>query len=196
MNHDEILKKYNLSISTIRCTFLGRPMGQTFAALHVFEKVFLEYPFKQLIEFGTWKGGLSMYFLLYCLSENAKFTTYDTLKLPAYIDDNKKDILRHVLHFDKYFKNKDIFKEKKNIVNSIQSAGRTFLFCDGGDKQLEFNTFAPLLKQDDIIAVHDWNTEIFLSQIIDTINSYKLEMIYEEDCLLYDNNIRIFKKLI
>ena len=56
---------------------------------------------------------------------------------------------------------KDIFENADEIIVLIQKPGITVLFCDGGNKVREFKTFAPHLKKGDIIAVHDWMTEIF-----------------------------------
>lgn len=191
---EEIMEKYNIDINFIRCTFLGRPVAQSFSALFLFEKVLLEYPFKRILEFGTWKGGLSLYLLLYCLSEKAEFYTYDIRKFDSYVDSNKKDILRKILEFDKYFILGDIFKNEQKIKTLLLKEGRSILFCDNGDKKLEFNTFAPHLKKGDVIGIHDWNKEVFFTDIEETVKKNELEMIFEDECTKYDDLIRFFKK--
>lgn len=193
-NKKETLEIYNTDISSIRCTFLGRPMTQTFAVLHIFEKLFLKYNFKRIVEFGTWRGALSLYFLLYCLGEKAEFVTYDTKKFNSYFDNNKKDILHEVLSFGKHFRQKDIFEHEEEIKSIIQKEGRTIIYCDNGDKIREFNMFVPHLKKDDIIGVHDWNKEIQLDDIKETIKKNGLKMILEKDCIKYDKKVRFFKK--
>lgn len=190
----KILDLYNIEISKIRCTFLGRPVAQSFAAFFLFEKILLENKFKRIVELGTWKGNLSLYFLLYCLSENAEFYTYDIYKLNSYID-CKQDKLKSILEFEKYFKLCDIFLNKNEIKHIIQKEGRTFLFCDNGHKKQEFNVFVPFLKVDDIVGVHDWEIEIKYEDIKEIIKKENLEMIFEDECKKNDNYLRFFKKI-
>ncbi|HCR36449.1 TPA: hypothetical protein DIU22_05435 [Candidatus Woesebacteria bacterium] len=180
---------YNIHISEIRCTLFGMQIGQSFAALFLFEKLLGDYPIKRILELGTWYGNLSLYFLLYCLNIDADFRTYDTLNISS------KSKLKTLLEFEKYFQQKDIFKSTEEIREFIQREGRTFLFCDNGSKKEEFRLFVPFLKNGDIIGVHDWDSEIFLSDISDIIELYHLEMIFEGECKKYDKKLRFFKKI-
>ena len=73
------------------------------------------------------------------------------------------------------FKHQDVFStETQDHVRENIQEFKTFIFCDGGDKALEFNTYAPMLKPGDCIAVHDWGQEIFYSQIQHTIDAHNL----------------------
>jgi len=91
------------------------------------------------------------------------FYTYDCGDHPK-----PKDIMPH-------FQRADIFKIKKQIGKIIQKEGRTIIFCDNGDKPKEFNTFVPYMKKGDVIAVHDWGTEIFIEDVRDGCREYNLE---------------------
>jgi cephalosporin hydroxylase len=42
------------------------------------------------------------------------------------------------------------------IKNFIQNPGLSLVLCDGGHKCREFNTFTPMLKDGDIIMLHDY----------------------------------------
>lgn len=42
------------------------------------------------------------------------------------------------------------------IKKFIQQPGLSLVLCDGGDKHKEFNTFAPIIKDSDIIMLHDY----------------------------------------
>ena len=55
------------------------------------------------------------------------------------------------------------------IKTNIQKEGKTLLFCDGGDKKCEFNTFSPFLKDGDFIMLHDYahDKEFFNREIND-----------------------------
>jgi len=189
----ELYKDFNTNISDIRCTFLGRPVAQSFAAFYLFEKVLLSNPFDRIVELGTWKGNLSLYLYLYCLSEEAEFYSYDIQKQNTYLND-KKDILKDILHFDNHFKTLDVLNENEEISNIIKKDGRTIMFCDNGRKIQEFNIYAVFLKSGDIIGVHDWDSEISFEDIKETIEKEKLEMIFEDECIKNDRYLRFFKK--
>jgi len=46
------------------------------------------------------------------------------------------------------------------LVSVLESLLRpALLFCDGGDKELEFQLLCPLLQEGDIVGVHDVGTE-------------------------------------
>jgi len=195
MDHETFKKEYNKDISFVRSTFLGRPMTVSFASLYLFEKVLLEYPVKRIVEFGTWKGNLSLYLYLYCLSEDAEFYTYDIYRFSSYYDEEKKDLLKEKLEFEKHFRRADVFKSATEIKEFLQQAGRSFLFCDNGKKTQEFITFAPFLKRGNIMGVHDWGTEVHIHQVEQVIKDNNLVFIFEEECLKNDKYIRFFKKM-
>lgn len=194
MDNETFKKEYNADIGFVRCSFLGRPMTVSFASLFLFEKLLLEYPFQRIIEFGTWRGTLSLYLLLYSLSENSEFYTYDIKKFSSYEDEDKKDVLKESLDFNRHFRQKDIFNNIEEIKNLIRQTGRSILFCDDGDKKREFNTFVPFLKKGDVVGFHDWTREVQYSDIKETVTNYGLELVFEMECTRDDNLIRFFKK--
>lgn len=49
---------------------------------------------------------------------------------------------------------KDIFANPEEIVNHAQ--GKTFIYCDNGDKVKEMHTFHKFLRPQDVIACHDY----------------------------------------
>ena len=106
-----------------------------------------------IIELGTWWGNFSLYFLLYCFNQEKEFFTYDVVR-------RKGSRLKRLLNFDAHHRKKDIFEYQAEIIKEIQKPGRTILFCDNGDKPREIKTFWPYLKEGDIMAVHDWLTEV------------------------------------
>lgn len=178
------MDKNNIDISKIHCTFLGLPTLQSFAVFFIFEKILLDYPFKRIVELGTGQGGLALYLSLYCINKNAEFHTYDIEE----INITTKDILLSKIELKKYCKTKDIFENKEEIIAILKKEGRTILFCDNGDKILEFNTFAPHLKKGDIIGVHDWDEEIKLTDIQETLQKCQLKPIFEQECVKYDKD--------
>ena len=50
---------------------------------------------------------------------------------------------------------KDIFENPKSVVDHAD-AGRTFIYCDNGDKVQEMEVFSKHLRPGDVIACHDY----------------------------------------
>lgn len=139
-------------------TFLGKRMAQSDKAITTWENVLKKLDFTRIIEIGTFHGGFSIYLLLWTLGDRRKeFHTFDIINWRDY-DHNPK--IKNFLELDKYFHKMDVFENVGFIKNLINKQGGNILFCDGGDKEREFNTFAPLLKRFDVIVVHDWLTEV------------------------------------
>jgi hypothetical protein len=136
-------------------TFLGGEMAQSVNDFIIWEEL-LEIPFTRLIEVGTWKGNLALYLKLYCDEKTAEFITYD-------VRDYEPSKMKKVLGFDKHFNKIDVFKS--NLPEIIKKPGRTILFCDGGNKIKEFNTFSKYAKKGDLVGVHDWNIEVSAKDI-------------------------------
>jgi len=151
--------------------FLGEQSGQSIAEMYIWETL----DFERIIEIGTWKGGFSLYLYLLCLNKGKDFYTYD-------IYDYEDSKLKKLLNFKKCFKRKNVFSGdvEKEIKELIQRKGKTILFCDGGNKKREFEMYSKHMKKGDLIAIHDWQVEVFELKtdleelfIIDTVKFYK-----------------------
>jgi len=186
--------KFNKNINSTPCTFLGRPVTQAFASFFLWEKLLNSIEFKRIIEFGTWRGNLSLYLFLFCFSKGAEFFTFDIKEYSSYKDERQKDILKEILNFRQTFKKLDIFENIELISSLIKRNGRTILFCDNGNKIDEFKAFAPFLKVGDIIGVHDWEIEIFPSDVKEIVERENLEPFFLKECREIDDSIRFWKK--
>lgn len=133
-------------------------MSQSPLAIPLWESALGSMQFSRIIELGTWWGNFSLYLYLFCVNRKAEFYTYDIVRM-------RGSQLKRKVGLDSCHRRKDIFENADEIVALIKKAGTTILFCDGGDKAREFRTFAPHLKKGDVIAVHDWMTEIFPKDI-------------------------------
>lgn len=102
--------------------------------------------FTNIVEIGTYNGGLTSW-LKDHMNPNGKLISYD-------ID----GVINTTNRTDIDFRVDDCFAEGAfaDIINLIQSEGRTLVVCDGGDKPKEFNTFSKYLKQGDVIIAHDY----------------------------------------
>ena len=147
------LKNANKFIDIMPSTLFGQMMVQTFESLFYWEKILVDSKFRRIIEFGTYPGGLSVYLLLWCLERDAEFYTYDIKQFTS-------TKLKYSLDLQRYFRQKDIFKHRLEIIKLIQKPGQTILFCDNGNKKKEVRIFTKYMKRGDIIGIHDWNREI------------------------------------
>lgn len=131
----------------------GRHVNQHPLFISIFDMIFEKFEFSRIIELGTFKGNLSVYFLLWAIQRNADFITYDVV-------DYEDSLLKRHLNFEDYFRKRDILFSLDEIAEECKEDGRTFLFCDNGNKIIEFNALSDKIKEGDIIAAHDWGVEI------------------------------------
>ena len=166
---------------SINQRFMGAGMSQNYFAIPWFEYYFDANGFEYIVEFGSQKGCLSTYFANFAgITEKVFFETYELFPdKDWYSRENEgaghwfEKLAGLSPHINCY--HKDVFSDE--VINHVKeniSDLKTFIFCDGGDKVKEFNTYAPLLKSGDSIAVHDWGHEIHYLQIAATIEEHGL----------------------
>jgi hypothetical protein len=127
---------------------------------------------KNIVEIGTAVGGLTH--LLSDLCPDSKIITIETKNFYHYnfkenvtsiiSDSNSTDLINDIM------------------IPFIQKNGTTIVFCDGGNKVIDFSNYAPLIKNGDYICVHDYcqTKEIFLNEYYGKIWNY---------CRLIDKDI-------
>jgi len=133
-------------------SFLGTPMKQLWPDFLLWERFFQSHRIESMIEIGTGSGGLSLYFFLQAQQRRFVFWTYDVV-VP--------DVLGTVLgeSLKKCFRRQNVWEP--DFASLVTIAPRPLLlYCDGGHKTREMQTFVPLLKPGDFAAVHDWGNEI------------------------------------
>lgn len=124
---------------------------QTPVAMEIFDEFFKYNKFDNIIEIGTAGGGWSIYLKEHAIAMNALFVTYDIQNRP----EKKSEFLDMGIDF----RLQDALSQKSidEIRNILSNGGRNAIFCDGGDKILEFNTFSYMLKDGDFIFAHDYS---------------------------------------
>ena len=168
-------------LGRINQKFMGGGMSQNYLAIPFLEYYFEAHRFEYIVEFGSQKGCLSTYFAnLAAITEAFFFETYELFPEKDWNQrategvghwfERLAEISPHINYF-----HQDAFSEdtKSHIESNIKEF-KTFIFCDGGNKVKEFNTYAPLLKSGDCIAVHDWGVEISMPQIQETLKNHNL----------------------
>lgn len=149
-------------------------------ALPIIKKNLQDENFDTIIEIGTAFGGFGL-FLFENKGDQCKFITYDILdRVSSYKQYEQID-----------FRKKDVFHNTQKIADLIINGGKVALFCDGGNKIKEVNTFAKYLKNGDNIFAHDYcvNRGVFMERVFN-INWNWCEITYndiETACL--QNNI-------
>lgn len=147
-------------------TFLGIPQAHTYWLYKIIDDVLNENSaIRGIVEIGTWKGALSVFLGLECYEREFKpLLTFDIQeygKLPKLFD-----LLGIEFILQDCFAPESMERIKKYLDAPI------FFFCDGDDENREFNTFAPLLSKDSVIALHDWPHEAWYAAIKDTVKKY------------------------
>ena len=135
-------------------TLFGIRFVHSFTSLFVFDKVFDQFSFENVVEFGTYEGGLSSFLWLECLVRRKRFLTIDVV-------DCRKFFL-----FD--FLQGDLLNDSFTVNFILEFIGRapTFLYCDNGDKVEEIRHYAKVLPVGSILGVHDWGTEVRTDELL------------------------------
>jgi hypothetical protein len=159
-------------------TLFGHPMLQSYAALVVYEELLRHYrkSINWVWEVGTGHGALSLYFALWSCLNNTPFKTIDdgsadwaqwspSPTLGMLLKNLGATVLRgscFSLH------------HQKQIADDI-SKKPGLLFCDGGKKGKEVQTFGSQTASGSIIVAHDWPIEINESDVDKTDGVMYLE---------------------
>lgn len=136
-------------------SFIGCATLQYHVDYFVWEKVFHRYSsrVKQVIELGTGFSGFSLFLLLHCIQRNIEFETFDH-KTSHVLNRRVADAVNLADHFHEV----NILDNPEEIYSFFKHP--MLLYCDNGNKPKEVKLFTPHLLAGDVVAVHDWMTEI------------------------------------
>lgn len=140
--------------------FLGMQLVQTYTdAFYCWETFLNAHPFKTLIELGTGSGAFSTLLYFQCVNRGATFWTVDTAHVPAF----DWPINMAMDTKAKCWIGGNMWEQSgawPRIHDVLANGERPLiLFCDGGNKPREFQTFVPSLRPGDFAVVHDYGTE-------------------------------------
>ena len=124
----------------------GRPVGQSWDDLGLWEKVLNEFDhLRWIVELGTWEGGMSFYLAAQCFARRMVFHTFDKNSPTEWVCNfQKRDVLNYLL---------------PDKVMDLIHAHPGILFCDDGNKRKEVLFYHFRLHKRSFIAVHDWGIE-------------------------------------
>lgn len=156
-------------------TYLGVPMMQSWGDLHFYECVLNHHPeLSNIVELGTAEGGLALFLGAQSAQRGLGFLSIDNTQPPRTIPG---------------FMLLDIFAETSKLRQLLKQHSPLLLVCDNGDKPREVGELSPSLCPGDLLAVHDWNREIFQADIPDC-----LDTLYEPLSISYESSTRLFMK--
>jgi len=140
--------------------FLGTQILQQWSDLQLWDTVFeANTGTKLFLELGTGWGAMSMFFLMECIQIGAKFVTVDQHNAVLAAGSQ----LARRLDLYSHFWQGDMWGDLRYKIDALiddPANHPMILFCDGGNKPKEMQTFGPMLKPGDIIAHHDFGGEI------------------------------------
>lgn len=155
-------------------SFGGIPMAQQWADLRLWEAILNENKVNAIFEIGTWQGGFSWWLYAQSLARAIYFQTYDAIaperEIPA-------------------FYRVDVFAASDMLGELFRSFEPCVVFCDGGNKPRELQTFSGELRDPaSLLLAHDWGEEIGPHDVPDMV-----EMVYGESCERLGSLTRVFK---
>lgn len=167
--------------------YKGNVVQQNPAAFHVFSEFFKHEKFNTIIEIGTAGGGWSLFLKENCDKYHTNFITYDIQNYPI----KHENFINSKIDF----RLKNVFENIEEIECLIKNSGRVALFCDGGDKIKEFNTFAKSLKINDFILAHDYAPD-YTTHFSHLRNVHwdwcEIADLHVEDCMKENNIVKYF----
>jgi len=153
--------------------FFGMYMQQSLESLNAFSLFFSrDRGIRRFLELGTGMGGLAILLGIAGKMKEFEVSTFTnrSLLLPEPLNSRVFDVYKY-LSVEHVFG--DIFTDSDDlIISKIQSPGITVLMCDGGNKVVEFNRFAPFLKSGDYILAHDYH------ESVEYFNAHKDELLW------------------
>jgi hypothetical protein len=154
-------------------SFGGVTCAQFWIDFILWENVLNDNPqVEAIVEIGTWEGGFSWFLWAQAQAREIDFITFDAVK--------PKDPPLHFVQLD-------VWANPKR-VEAVIRARPVALFCDGGNKPRELQTFAPICDPDSVILVHDWGTETHPADVPDGLRE-----IYGNWCDTVGSITRVFK---
>jgi hypothetical protein len=166
-------------------TFVGQHMQHNYRLYFVLDEVFRTQPqIEKIIEIGTGCGALTTYLALWAKKRN--------LESVHSFDKQSLCDVHFLVSLDVNLFKGDVFSPDCYLYSNGLKHSPVLLICDGGDKQREFETFAPKLKSGSIICAHDLGTEFFDEKISPEVRA-KVEPIMQERWMECNVRFAIYK---
>jgi hypothetical protein len=130
-------------------------MAQTWNDLALWEAFLSRHRVGSIIELGTWEGGMSLYLAHQCKYRGGQFVSVDwdlSRVIPRVeIEAAGGRLLALDLH------SPGASETLRDLLAELRTP--RLLFCDHGNKRLEWKSYVPLLSAGDYAVVRDWGSE-------------------------------------
>ena len=168
----------------------GVPIRQTCFDIFFMNELLTDLKFDHIVELGTYQGGLTVFLGLHALNKGIDVTTFDVRIEPQ---SDSYNLWKKLLPITFYQLN--VFSEEaKRIVREKAKTGRMLIMLDGGDKPLDFKTYAPLLEANDVMLIHDKDRYIFQNDVNPIAKANGLEPFYQDEINKIGSDIFCFIK--
>ena len=173
-------------------SFLGNYIMHTWLEAFSLELVFNANPdIKRVVELGTGEGGFTIFLAVHMSMRGGEVITFD-------VDHNKMPTptrkLLKALQVRAVVAN--VFAEEtvNEIRGLLSSAERKLLICDNGDKEREFEVYAPFVRPGDLILVDDWRTEVRPEHLQPIMDAQGIEIVHAGAFGDYTNHVLMKKR--
>lgn len=152
-------------------------MGQHPNITTSFRQLFETVKPTQILEIGTYKGGLTLLIrdiLNEIGLEDSEIKTFDVdqhIERQYFLDCIENGVKIKFQIKNIFSQNYISLVDEEEIISYINQAGTTIVLCDGGNKKQEFNLLSKYLKVGDIIMAHDYapNQEYFENYMMNKV---------------------------
>lgn len=115
---------------------------------------------KRFVEIGVHKGGLAA--LLVHTTKHIPGFVYLGIEIDSQIvEPTIRKLFDPLANASLWFRDAHTEQTIKDVAGWITGGspptGPALIYCDGGNKPLEFGLYAPILRVGDFIAAHDWD---------------------------------------
>jgi cephalosporin hydroxylase len=138
----------------LNSSFAGVELSQSWNDLALWEEFFNRANISSVIELGTFRGGMTMFFALQGNARGFSVTSIDNHNHGAPVEQLTQ--LGATLITMDLLSGSSVVPMRELIALLPKPL---VLFCDHGDKPREWGMYVPLLSPGDFAAVHDWGTE-------------------------------------
>lgn len=145
-----------------------------------------------IMELGTFVGGFSLFLQHQAFGRGMTFYTVDKEVFANFEDPNGALWLNGT---EDFFVKLDCWTPAfDKLLDDITNTEKTLvLFCDGGNKPLEMQTFVPKLRVGDLVATHDWGNEIGTEDLVSV--KHMLEPVLLRECEELESLTRFFRRI-
>ncbi len=162
--------------SKYKNTFLGVRQQHSYELHKLIDTILYDRNISKFLEIGTGNGAMSVLLGLHAFVRNGMLMTFDTIERE---DLHKCMDLFDLLQIHMYFL--DCFSDEANdLITNYMIGSPAFVFCDGGDKPKELETFSKHLPIGSIICAHDYMIEIFPDDIKPVVEKNQLKPLFED----------------